>query len=90
MALPKLPKSLFCYLSIVVSNLIITWFHLCVYVLLYSFAQYEAIHPTEDDIYVHRSGMVKRRFREFVNLQLRLEDNPLYKKSLKGLLEGLQ
>jgi hypothetical protein len=32
-----------------------------------------------------RTNTVKRRFREFINLQNRLEDNPSYKKSLKGM-----
>ena len=31
-----------------------------------------------------RTNKVKRRFREFINLQNRLEDNPESKKSLKG------
>ena len=57
----------------------------CFFFIYILFLQYEAIHPTDEGIFVHRSGTVKRRFREFVNLQARLEDNPLFKKSMKGL-----
>ena len=64
------------------SQLLACFFFFFIYIF---FLQYEAIHPTDEGIFVHRSGTVKRRFREFVNLQARLEDNPLFKKSMKGL-----
>ncbi|KAL3891820.1 hypothetical protein ACJMK2_004066, partial [Sinanodonta woodiana] len=45
---------------------------------------YDAFYPDETGELVPKKGMVWRRFREFINLHLRLEDNPEYKKSLKG------
>lgn len=52
---------------------------------LYFCGKYEALHFSDTGIPVLRTGCVKRRYREFVNLMLRLEDNSAYKKLLKGL-----
>ncbi|KAK3089975.1 hypothetical protein FSP39_008133 [Pinctada imbricata] len=45
--------------------------------------EYAAWYTTDDNVRKLRTQTVKRRFREFVNLQGRLEDNPSYKASLK-------
>lgn len=50
---------------------------------LYSI-QYDAVYEDQGTPRV-RTNKVKRRFREFINLQNRLEDNPEYKKSLKDV-----
>ncbi|OWF45493.1 sorting nexin-19-like [Mizuhopecten yessoensis] len=47
--------------------------------------QYEALYSTESNSVEIRTRSVKRRFREFVNLQARLEDNEAYRKSLKDV-----
>lgn len=46
--------------------------------------QYDAVYEDQGTPRV-RTNVVKRRFREFINLQNRLEDNPEYKKSLKDV-----
>lgn len=46
--------------------------------------QYDAVYEDQGSPRV-RTNVVKRRFREFINLQNRLEDNPEYKKSLKDV-----
>ncbi|XP_053381962.1 sorting nexin-19-like [Mercenaria mercenaria] len=47
--------------------------------------EYEALYQSDIGELVYKSGTVKRRFREFINLQSRLEDNPSYKKSMKDV-----
>ncbi|CAE1166281.1 SNX19 [Acanthosepion pharaonis] len=47
--------------------------------------QYDALYVTESGELALKSGEVKRRFREFLNLQLRLEEKRAYKKILKGI-----
>ncbi|XP_033742273.1 uncharacterized protein LOC117328815 [Pecten maximus] len=47
--------------------------------------QYDALYNTEANSLELRTRSVKRRFREFVNLQARLEDNEAYRKSLKDV-----
>ncbi|KAK3610074.1 hypothetical protein CHS0354_032160 [Potamilus streckersoni] len=47
--------------------------------------EYDALYPDETGELVPRKGTVWRRFREFINLQVRLEYNSEYKKSLKGI-----
>lgn len=47
--------------------------------------QYDALYVTESGELSLKSGEVKRRFREFLNLQLRLEEKRAYKKTLKGI-----
>jgi len=47
--------------------------------------QYDALYFTESGFLEHRTKDVKRRFREFINLQARLEDNENYKQSLRGI-----
>ncbi|XP_060080443.1 sorting nexin-19-like [Ylistrum balloti] len=47
--------------------------------------QYDALYSTETHSLELRTRSVKRRFREFVNLQARLEDNEAYRKSLKDV-----
>ncbi|XP_069125106.1 sorting nexin-19-like [Argopecten irradians] len=47
--------------------------------------QYDALYSTEANSLELRTRSVKRRFREFVNLQARLEDNDAYRKSLKDV-----
>lgn len=47
--------------------------------------QYDALYVTESGELALKSGEVKRRFREFLNLQLRLEEKRAYKKTLKGI-----
>ena len=39
---------------------------------------------TDQSQAVHKTGTVRRRYSEFVNLQSRLEGNPNYKKSMRG------
>ncbi|XP_061191333.1 sorting nexin-19-like [Saccostrea echinata] len=46
--------------------------------------QYDASYLEEGRTEV-RTNRVKRRFREFINLQNRLEDNPTYKRNLKDV-----
>lgn len=46
--------------------------------------QYDAVYEDQGTPKV-RTNVVKRRFREFINLQNRLEDNPEYKRSLKDV-----
>ncbi|XP_076457272.1 uncharacterized protein LOC143291305 [Babylonia areolata] len=47
--------------------------------------EYEALHFSETGIPVMKTGTAKRRYREFVNLMSRLEDNPAYKRLLKDV-----
>lgn len=48
--------------------------------------EYEALYqPDGNSKQIQKTGTVRRRFREFVNLQSRLEDNPKYKKSMKDV-----
>ncbi|XP_060583829.1 sorting nexin-19-like [Ruditapes philippinarum] len=47
--------------------------------------EYEALYQSDVGELVYKSGTVKRRFKEFINLQSRLEDNPVYKKSMKDV-----
>ncbi|KAH3898458.1 uncharacterized protein LOC127864827 [Dreissena polymorpha] len=47
--------------------------------------EYDALYGTEDGELVHRTGMVKRRYSEFINLQSRLEDNKDYKRRMKDI-----
>ncbi|KAH9489742.1 hypothetical protein Btru_057117 [Bulinus truncatus] len=47
--------------------------------------EYEALYFTEEGKSVIRSGVVKRRHREFTNLQSRLEGQQSYKKYLKSI-----
>ncbi|KAL4218053.1 Sorting nexin-19 [Mactra antiquata] len=47
--------------------------------------EFEALYQTEESTLVHKSGTVKRRYSEFVNLQSRLDDNAVYKKSMKDI-----
>nr|KAI8732576.1 sorting nexin-19 [Biomphalaria glabrata] len=47
--------------------------------------EYEALYFTEEGKSVMRTGIVKRRYREFTNLQSRLEGQQAYKKYLKNL-----
>ncbi|XP_052764230.1 uncharacterized protein LOC128206099 [Mya arenaria] len=49
------------------------------------YVQFEALYPTEDNEHVYKTGTVKRRYSEFINLQLRLEDNPKYRRSMKAI-----
>jgi hypothetical protein len=55
--------------------------------LIYNLFQYEALYQSDVGELVYKSGTVKRRFKEFINLQSRLEDNPVYKKSMKGIIQ---
>lgn len=49
----------------------------------YSYYQYRAWH-LEDEMWVLRKSIAKRRYREFVTLHDRLEEHPIYKKKIKG------
>jgi len=51
---------------------------------LFTYLKYEALYPTEDGGSAVRTGSVKRRYSEFINLQLRLEDKTQYRSSMKG------
>ncbi|KAL8574955.1 hypothetical protein ACOMHN_052120 [Nucella lapillus] len=47
--------------------------------------EYESLHFSETGIPVMKTGTAKRRYREFVNLMSRLEDNTAYKRLLKDV-----
>ena len=64
-------------------------FELFVYLFILFF-QYEALHFSESGLPVLKTGMAKRRYREFVNLMSCLEDNSAYKGLLRGEITSLE
>ncbi|KAL5014032.1 hypothetical protein ScPMuIL_008302 [Solemya velum] len=47
--------------------------------------EFEALSRLPDGEIVQQTGCVKRRYREFVNLKVRLDDDPLFKNSLRDV-----